>query len=67
MNRNKSTISRELKRNTEQENKVYFPATRSEELEKAVELINHRPRKSLDYQTPFEVFFAVTSEVALQI
>jgi transposase, IS30 family len=33
-----------------------------------VELINHRPRKSLDYRTPFEVFFPNTSEpVALQI
>jgi transposase, IS30 family len=39
-----------------------------EALQKVVELINHRPRKSLDYRTPSEVFFASTSEsVALQI
>jgi transposase, IS30 family len=38
-----------------------------EELEEVVELINYRPRKSLDYRTPFEVFFSVASEVALRI
>jgi transposase, IS30 family len=43
-----------------------FKIVKPEELEKAVELINHRPRKSLDYRTPFEVFFSVPSEVALQ-
>jgi IS30 family transposase len=39
-----------------------------EALEKAVALINHRPRKSLDYRTPYEVFYADRSDtVALQI
>jgi IS30 family transposase len=39
-----------------------------EALEKAVVLINHRPRKSLDYRTPYEVFYANRSDtVALQI
>ena len=30
------------------------------ELDKAVQLLNHRPRKCLNYQTPFEVFNRVT-------
>jgi IS30 family transposase len=39
-----------------------------ETLGKAVALINHRPRKSLDYRTPYEVFYANRSDtVALQI
>lgn len=45
-----------------------FKIVKAEALQKAVDLINHRPRKSLDYRTPFEVFFSSTSEsVALQI
>jgi transposase, IS30 family len=45
-----------------------FKIVKPEALQKVVELINHRPRKSLDYRTPFEVFFASTSElVALQV
>jgi transposase, IS30 family len=37
-------------------------------LKKVVDLINHRPRKSLDYRTPHEVFYSSTSApVALQI
>jgi IS30 family transposase len=45
-----------------------FKIVKPEALQKAADLINHRPRKSLDYRTPFEVFFADTSEpVALQI
>jgi transposase, IS30 family len=45
-----------------------FLITRSRDLENAVDLINHRPRKSLDYRTPFEVFYRHTSDsVALQI
>jgi transposase, IS30 family len=45
-----------------------FLITKSEDLESAVDLINNRPRKSLDYRTPFEVFCRDTSgSVALQI
>jgi IS30 family transposase len=45
-----------------------FKIVKPEALQTAVDLINHRPRKSLDYRTPHEVFFADTSElVALQI
>jgi IS30 family transposase len=44
-----------------------FTKVRPEELEKVAKLINHRPRKSLDYQTPYEVIFSLTSgAVALQ-
>lgn len=45
-----------------------FKIVKPEALEKAVTLINNRPRKSLDYKTPFEVFYADKSDtVALQI
>lgn len=30
------------------------------ELEKAVDMLNHRPRKCLNYRTPFEVFNSIT-------
>lgn len=39
-----------------------------EQLQKVVDLINHRPRKSLDYRTPYEVLSSHSSAlVALQI
>jgi IS30 family transposase len=45
-----------------------FVITKSSSLEYTVELINSRPRKSLDYRTPFEVFYRHTSDNdALQI
>jgi transposase, IS30 family len=45
-----------------------FVITKPSDLENAVDLINHRPRKSLDYRTPFEVFYSDPSDtVALQI
>ena len=45
-----------------------FRIVKPEELEKAVILINKRPRKSLDYKTPFEVFYSDESDAdALQI
>jgi IS30 family transposase len=48
--------------------KTDFKRVEPEALEKAVMLINHRPRKSLDYRTPFEVFYANKSGTdALQI
>lgn len=36
-----------------------FNIKMEEEFQEYVELINHRPRKSLDYRTPYEVFFSV--------
>ena len=40
-----------------------FKIVKPEEVEKAVNLINNRPRKSLDYQTPYEVFYNIYSDI----
>jgi len=39
-----------------------FKIVKKEDFQKVVNLINHRPRKSLDYRTPHEVFFSSSSE-----
>ena len=45
-----------------------FKIVKPEALKNVVDLINHRPRKSLDYRTPYEVFcFQTSAPVALQI
>jgi IS30 family transposase len=45
-----------------------FRAVKPETLDKTVALINNRPRKSLDYRTPYEVFYSHKSDPdALQI
>ena len=44
-----------------------FKMVKEEDFQKIVNLINHRPRKSLDYRTPHEVFFGASEPVALQI
>jgi transposase, IS30 family len=45
-----------------------FKIVKPETLKRVVDLINHRPRKSLDYRTPYEVLFPQASApVALQI
>lgn len=45
-----------------------FKIVKPEALKQVVDLINHRPRKSLDYRTPYEVFCSQPSApVALQI
>ncbi|NJK52691.1 MAG: IS30 family transposase [Acaryochloris sp. RU_4_1] len=45
-----------------------FKIVKPEALKSVVDLINHRPRKSLDYRTPYEVFYPQPSApVALQI
>lgn len=41
-----------------------FKIIKEEDFQKAVDFINHRPRKSLDYRTPYEVFFASSEPVA---
>ncbi len=44
-----------------------FKIVKPEKIKAALDLINHRPRKSLDYRTPFEVFYAYPSDTdALQ-
>ncbi|WP_269433588.1 hypothetical protein [Pseudanabaena sp. 'Roaring Creek'] len=37
---------------------------KEQDFQKVMNLINHRPRKSLDYRTPYEVFFASSKPVA---
>jgi len=44
-----------------------FKIVKEVDFQKIVNLINHRPRKSLDYRTPHEVFFGASEPVALQI
>jgi IS30 family transposase len=44
-----------------------FKIVKEEDFQKAVDFINHRPRKSLDYRTPYEVFFASSEPVAFQV
>ena len=40
-----------------------FKIVKPEEVKKAVDLINNRPRKSLDYQTPYEVLYNISSDI----
>jgi len=48
--------------------KTNFRIVKPEQLEEVVSLINNRPRKSLGYRTPFEVFYSHISDTdALQI
>jgi IS30 family transposase len=44
-----------------------FKMIKQQQVDQVVELINHRPRKSLDYRTPHEVFWGQSGDVALQI
>ncbi|MCY7332965.1 MAG: IS30 family transposase, partial [Pseudanabaena sp. CAN_BIN31] len=44
-----------------------FKIVKEEDFQKIVNLINHRPRKSLGYRTPHEVFFGASEPVALQV
>jgi IS30 family transposase len=37
---------------------INFKIAKPEELQKVVDILNNRPRKSLDYRTPFEVFYS---------
>jgi len=65
---------RGLNENTNGLIRQYFPKDRDlttvtkHEIEKAMDKINHRPRKSLGYRTPYEVFFNTRTSltVALQ-
>jgi IS30 family transposase len=65
---------RGLNENTNGLIRQYFPKNRDlrtvtkREVEKAMDKLNHRPRKSLGYRTPYEVFFNTRTSltVALQ-
>jgi IS30 family transposase len=41
-----------------------FKIVKEDKFQKVLNLINNRPRKSLDYRTPYEVFFASSDSVA---
>ncbi|HBC40679.1 MAG TPA: hypothetical protein DCZ88_01940 [Pseudanabaena sp.] len=41
-----------------------FKIMKEENFQKVVHLIKHRLRKSLDYRTPYEVFFASSDTIA---
>ncbi len=43
-----------------------FKLVKQQQVDQVVELINHRPRKSLGYRTPHEVFWGQSGDVALQ-
>ncbi|MBS3787048.1 IS30 family transposase [Candidatus Bipolaricaulota bacterium] len=68
-----SSWERGLSENTNGLFRQYFPKNRElhevkpEELEHAVDRLNHRPRKSLNYRTPHEAYYGTTesSTVAL--
>jgi IS30 family transposase len=65
---------RDLNENTNGLLRQYFPKDRDlrtvtkREIENAMDKLNHRPRKSLGYRTPYEVFFNTRTSltVALQ-
>jgi IS30 family transposase len=69
-----SSWERGLNENTNGLIRQYFPKNRDlrtvtkREVEKAMDKLNHRPRKSLGYRTPYEVFFNIRTSltVALQ-
>ena len=69
-----SSWERGLNENTNGLIRQYFPKDRDlttvtkREIEKAMDKLNHRPRKSLGYRTPYEVFFNIRTSltVALQ-
>jgi hypothetical protein len=45
-----------------------FKPVKPEEFQRVVDLINNRPRKSLDYRTPYEVFCSISVDwVALML
>ena len=69
-----ASCERGLNENTNGLIRQYFPKDRDlttvtkYEIEKAMDKLNHRPRKSLGYRTPYEVFFKTKTSltVALQ-
>ncbi|CCI01115.1 conserved hypothetical protein [Microcystis aeruginosa PCC 9443] len=43
-----------------------FKIVKQAEVDRVTDLINHRLRKTLDYRTPYEVFFSQSGTGALQ-
>jgi IS30 family transposase len=68
-----SSWERGLSENTNGLIRQYFPKDRTlkdvepEEIEEAVEKLNHRPRKSLNYRTPHEAFHETTNQLTVAL
>lgn len=58
LGRNPSTISREIKRNSNSKGYDFRTLTQAQ-LDVVVDLLNDRPRKCLGWKTPREVFVAL--------
>ena len=67
LSRNKSTISRELNRNSDKEG--YFPKGQDltnvpeEYIQKMYDKLNKRPRKCLGYKTPYEIYYSTVLQL----
>ena len=68
-----SSWERGVNENTNGLIRQYFPKSRElrdvskEELEQAMERLNHRPRKTLGFQTPYEVFFSIHTPLTVAL
>ena len=68
-----SSWERGVNENTNGLLRQYFPKGREltdvsqEEIEHAMERLNHRPRKTLGFQTPFEVFFSTKTPLTVAL
>jgi len=68
-----SSWERGVNENTNGLIRQYFPKSREltsvtrEEVEKAMERLNHRPRKTLGFRTPYEVFFSTHTPLTVAL
>ena len=68
-----SSWERGVNENTNGLIRQYFPKTREltdvtkEEIEQAMERLNHRPRKTLGFRTPYEVFFSTHTPLTVAL
>jgi len=66
-----SSWERGLNENTNGLIRQYFPKGREltdvvqEEIEHAMDRLNHRPRKTLEFRTPYEVFFSLKTPLTV--
>jgi len=68
-----SAWERGVNENTNGLIRQYFPKSREltdvtrEEVEQAMERLNHRPRKTLSFRTPYEVFFSTHTPLTVAL
>jgi len=68
-----SSWERGVNENTNGLIRQYFPKNRNlttvtdEEIEQATDRLNHRPRKTLDYRTPYEVLFKTKTSLTVAL